>query len=97
METSSRGTRKKTSQPITSMTTNVGTILSNSGRLNRQSEERLSLAISVANDGIWDWDLQTSEVCFSGTGVDISGLGHHPGQCWRNRCMSPPTIVRRKT
>ena len=30
----------------------------------QKSEERLNLAMSVANDGLWDWDLTTNKVYF---------------------------------
>ena len=30
----------------------------------RESEKRLDLALSVANDGVWDWDLSSNEVYF---------------------------------
>src|ERR1051325_9410183 len=31
----------------------------------RESEERYEILASVANDGIWDWDLATNRIVFS--------------------------------
>lgn len=38
------------------------------------SEERYTLAVQGANDGIWDWDLRTNVVCYSRRWQTILGL-----------------------
>jgi PAS domain S-box-containing protein len=40
----------------------------------RKSERRYELAASVTHDAIWDWDLLTSELTYTGGYYDISGF-----------------------
>ena len=55
----------------------------------RQSEERYALAAQGANDGVWDWNLQTNQVFFSHRwkamlGYPVDGLSDRPGE-WFDR------------
>ncbi len=40
----------------------------------RESEERYALAVQGANDGVWDWDLKTNKIYYSGRWFAILGL-----------------------
>ncbi|MCP4693836.1 MAG: response regulator [Desulfobacterales bacterium] len=39
----------------------------------RENEERLDLAMSVANDGMWDWNISTNEVYFDSRYYTVAG------------------------
>ncbi|MBM3760087.1 MAG: EAL domain-containing protein [Acidobacteria bacterium] len=50
-------------------------------KLVRQNEERLALAASGANEGLFDWNLESGEVYFSDRWKELAGL---PGWLGRN-------------
>jgi diguanylate cyclase (GGDEF)-like protein/PAS domain S-box-containing protein len=45
----------------------------------RESEERYSLAIQGANDGIWDWDLKTGQIFYSPRWKTMLGFNEDEG------------------
>ncbi len=54
----------------------------------RESQERYALAVSGANDGIWDWDLRTNRIFYSGRWKDMIGFNNqeisgHPDEWFR--------------
>ncbi|HAV78838.1 MAG TPA: diguanylate cyclase [Anaerolineae bacterium] len=48
----------------------------------RESEERYSLAVRAANDGIWDWNLKTNDIYYSIRWMDM--LGYKEGEIGTN-------------
>src|SRR5262249_37675918 len=65
----------------------------------RESEERYAMAALGANDGLWDWNLKTSEIYFSSRWKSMLGyaeheIGNQPSE-WFTR-VHPDDITRMK-
>lgn len=63
----------------------------------RESEERFSLAVRGANDGVWDWDLRTNRIYYSSRwkailGFEENQLDDSPSQ-WMNRIHPDDAIL----
>ncbi len=61
-----------------------------------ENEERLSHALSVANDGIWDWNLQTNQLEFDSPYYEMAGYdpNEFPANFneWKKRVHQDDTI-----
>ncbi len=61
----------------------------------RQSEKRLQLALVGANDGVWDWNLETGEVFYSPRWAEMLGftIGEiEPTKAFWDRLIHPKDI-----
>ncbi|MEA4840341.1 MAG: PAS domain S-box protein [Bacteroidales bacterium] len=65
---------------LLTVTKDIANALERKRHLNqfKDSEQRLSLALSGAKEGMWDWNLQTNEVYFSDTCSTM--LGYSPNE-----------------
>jgi diguanylate cyclase (GGDEF)-like protein/PAS domain S-box-containing protein len=66
----------------------------------RESEERYSLAVRAANDGLWDWNLKKGQIYFSPRWKHMLGfsdqeIGDNPNE-WFNR-VHPDDITQLRT
>ncbi len=65
-------------KPLIKLLGDMGTTINRQMRDLETSEERLSLAMDAANDGIWDWDVQSGKTFFSSRYYTM--LGYDPGE-----------------
>ncbi|NML46202.1 response regulator [Ramlibacter sp. G-1-2-2] len=60
----------------------------------RASQERYALAVAGSNEGLWDWDLASDEVFFSGRAQQVCGLAAseplRPRRAWLERLRYHP-------
>jgi PAS domain S-box-containing protein len=58
------------------------------------SEERYALAVAGANEGLWDWDLETDQVFFSARAQEVCGVAPseplQPRRAWLDRLPYHP-------
>ncbi len=75
--------------PLMHLLMSMGTTIRGQVEALKKSEERLSLALDAANDGLWDWDIPSGTVFFSPRYYTM--LGYAPGEfeanyeSWRER------------
>ena len=63
-------------------------------------EERYSLALRVANDGLWEWDLEKNEISYSAKWKSMLGfkddeIGHSPNEWFERFIRRIMTELRR--
>lgn len=61
-------------QSVQNLITRFATLEEPNG-LNTSKENRYALALTAANDGVWDWDLNTNQIYYSKRWLEVIGYG----------------------